>query len=233
MQVGITGPEIALRVALTFLAGAVLGINRGEHGRPAGLRTTVLVCLTASASLILANLLLGTTGKTPDSFVAMDVMRLPLGILTGMGFIGAGTILHKGNLVVGVTTAATLWFATIMGFCFGSGEISFGLVLLGLGVFVLWGLKWAETRWKQRREAILSILITPEGPSMDELAGLAVSCGYKLSSLSVKYTDEGEACNYQVHWHASAQQSERPLFLAQLAARPGVRRLEWTAVLKS
>jgi uncharacterized membrane protein YhiD involved in acid resistance len=46
----------------------------------------------------------------------MDVMRLPLGILTGMGFIGAGAILHRGKAVIGVTTAATLWLATLMGF---------------------------------------------------------------------------------------------------------------------
>jgi putative Mg2+ transporter-C (MgtC) family protein len=58
-------------------------------------------------------------GKTPYSFVSMDVMRLPLGILTGMGFIGAGAIPHKGNMVLGVATAATLWFTTLMGFCFG------------------------------------------------------------------------------------------------------------------
>jgi putative Mg2+ transporter-C (MgtC) family protein len=84
--------------------------------------------------------------------VTMDVMRLPLGILTVMGFIGAGAILHKGNAVSGVTTAATLWFTTLMGFCFGSGEILLGSCLLGLGVVVLWCLEWLEMRWKQRQE---------------------------------------------------------------------------------
>ena len=75
---------------------------------PLASRTTILVCLTASASMILGNLLLGTLGRATDTLVRMDVMRLPLGILTGMGFIGAGAILHRGNVVVGVTTAATL-----------------------------------------------------------------------------------------------------------------------------
>ena len=51
------------------------------------------------------------SGKTPESFVVMDLMRLPLGILTGVGFIGGGAILKKGDLVTGVTTAATLWLA--------------------------------------------------------------------------------------------------------------------------
>ena len=152
MQTEITWWDVIVRLMLSFAAGAVLGANRTEYGRVAGLRTTVLVCLTAAVSLVLANLLLQTTGKTPESFVSIDVMRLPLGILTGMGFIGAGAILHKENIVVGVTTAATLWFTTIMGFCFGAGQLALGLGLLFLGVVVLWCLEWIESRLKQNLE---------------------------------------------------------------------------------
>lgn len=124
--------EIALRLALTIVAGAVIGFDRGEHGRPAGLRTTLLVCLAASVAMIQTNLLLNTVGKRPDSFVVMDLMRLPLGILSGMGFIGAGAIVGRDSLVLGVTTAATLWFVTVIGLCFGGGQIILGLVSLGL-----------------------------------------------------------------------------------------------------
>lgn len=114
--------EIALRLILTLAAGVLIGLNRETHGRPAGLRTTTLICLAASISMIQMNLLLGITGKTPSSFAVMDLMRLPLGILSGMGFIGAGAILKKGTLVSGVTTAATLWFSTVMGLCLGGGQ---------------------------------------------------------------------------------------------------------------
>src|SRR5271157_2063069 len=102
--------EIALRLVLTVIAGTLVGIDRSEHGRPAGLRTTLLVCLAASVAMIQTNLLLATAGKAPDSFVTIDVMRIPLGILSGMGFIGGGAIVRRDNLVLGVTTAATLWF---------------------------------------------------------------------------------------------------------------------------
>ena len=74
--------QIALRLGLTVLAGLIIGINRGEHGRPAGMRTTLLVCLAASLSMIAANRLLNTTGKAANSFVVMDPMRLPLGVLS-------------------------------------------------------------------------------------------------------------------------------------------------------
>ena len=119
--------EVLLRLAVTVAAGSAIGLNRGERGKPAGLRTTVLVCLAASVAMVLANLLLGTRGKPSDSYVQLDMMRLPLGILTGMGFIGGGTILRRPDLVTGVTTAATLWLATVIGLCFGAGEIGLGL----------------------------------------------------------------------------------------------------------
>ena len=122
----LTGQEIALRLGLTVLAGALIGFNRSEHGRPAGLRTTMLVCLAASLSMIQANLLLGAAGRPADSFVTLDLMRLPLGILSGMGFIGGGVILKRQNLVFGITTAATLWFVTVLGLCFGGGQTVLG-----------------------------------------------------------------------------------------------------------
>jgi putative Mg2+ transporter-C (MgtC) family protein len=62
-----------------------------------------------------------------------------LGILSGMGFIGAGAIVRTGSLVRGLTTAATLWFVTVLGLCFGGGQLALGLAVLALGVLVLGG----------------------------------------------------------------------------------------------
>jgi putative Mg2+ transporter-C (MgtC) family protein len=78
-----TWQDIAARLAITMLAGAIIGFNRGVHGHAAGLRTTILVGLAASVSMIQANILLPLDGKTAGSFAVMDLMRLPLGILTG------------------------------------------------------------------------------------------------------------------------------------------------------
>jgi putative Mg2+ transporter-C (MgtC) family protein len=107
MPLTLTWHDIALRLALSIIAGTIIGLDRGEHGRPAGLRTTLLVCLAATVAMIQTNILLAARGKTADSFVVLDLMRLPLGILTGMGFIGAGAVLKRDGLVVGVTTSAS------------------------------------------------------------------------------------------------------------------------------
>lgn len=132
--------DLVVRLACTGLAGLAIGYNREEHGKAAGMRTTLIVCLAACVAMIQVNLLLPLAGRPPDSFVMNDLMRLPLGILTGVGFIGAGAILRRSNLVVGVTTAATLWLVTVIGLCFGGGQIVLGWAATGLGLVALWGL---------------------------------------------------------------------------------------------
>ena len=134
MSLSLQWSDIALRLGLMVLVGVVIGFNRAEHGKAAGMRTTVLVGLAASVAMLQVNLLLPTSGRSSDSFVMNDLMRLPLGILTGVGFIGAGAILHRGNLVIGVTTAATLWLVTVIGLCIGGGQIVLGLVAKVTGV---------------------------------------------------------------------------------------------------
>ena len=101
MPVILDWQQVTLRIVLTVVAGLIIGFNRGEHGRPAGMRTTLLVCLAASLSMIQANLLMNSVGKAHDSFVVLDLMRLPLGILSGMGFIGAGRDPEKGRPCIG------------------------------------------------------------------------------------------------------------------------------------
>lgn len=113
---------MAIRLVCALIAGAVIGLNRGEHGKAAGLRTTMLVCLAAAIAMLQMNDLLTLAGRSGDSFVLNDLMRLPLGILTGVGFIGVGAILRRGSLVIGVTTAATLWYVTVIGCALAAGR---------------------------------------------------------------------------------------------------------------
>ena len=126
--------DIAVRLALTIIAGTLVGIDRSERGQAAGLRTTILVCLAAAVAMIQMNLLLPLGGRTSDSFASLDLMRLPLGILTGVGFIGGGAILRRGNMIQGVTTAATLWIVTVIGLCLGGGQLALGMTTLAIGL---------------------------------------------------------------------------------------------------
>ena len=88
--------------------------------------------------MLQANLLLGVGGKAPNSYVVLDLMRLPLGILTGVGFIGAGAIFRQNDLVRGITTAARSG-SHVIGLCFGGGQIGLGIAGTAIGVAALLG----------------------------------------------------------------------------------------------
>ena len=221
--------DVAIRLGLTVFAGIVIGLNRQERGRPAGMRTTVLVCLAASVSMIQCNLLLATNGKSPASFVVLDLMRLPLGILSGMGFIGGGVILKRGNLVLGVTTAATLWFVTAMGLCFGGGQLSLGMTLLALGISVLWGLKKVERHLPVEYRATFSISLHADKTDADEIPLRFAQAGYRVSSVGISLDRMTSLRELQMNvaWAARPEASAMPAMLEELAKSPGVARLRW------
>jgi putative Mg2+ transporter-C (MgtC) family protein len=222
--------EIALRLALSFVAGAVIGINRSEHGRPAGLRTTLLVCLAASIAMIQTNLLLATSGKPSTSFVTLDLMRLPLGILSGMGFIGAGTILRRDNLVQGVTTAATLWFVTVIGLCFGGGQLILGSTALGIGLVVLWGLRWVEELLPQDRYSTLSLTLGLDRPTDEQVSETIRAAGLWVVVQGAHYDVMGERreLKCEVRWRAKSGDTRLPSIVKELLRLPGVASLSWT-----
>jgi len=220
--------EVALRLALTLVAGTVVGLNRSEHGRAAGLRTTMLVCLAASVSMIQTNLLLATAGKAANSFVSLDLMRLPLGVLTGMGFIGGGAILRRGDVMVGVTTAATLWYVTILGLCFGGGQLVLGVVALVIGMLVLSSLKRWESRLLQDQRGVLTVEATLGGTTEDEFVEDVRSRGFTVKSMELCYdrADEKWILRCDVRWRARPSDPRR-IPMKEWSERAGVRKVEW------
>ena len=213
----------------TLAAGILIGLNRSQHGRAAGLRTMTLVALASCVAMLQVNFLLPTSGKAADSFVQIDPMRLPLGILSGIGFIGAGAILRRDDFVVGVTTAAAMWFVTVLGLCFGGGQISLGLTGLVLGVMVLSALKLIEDHMKQDHLGKLGVMTEPSGPTENEIRGLLSAGGFRIRSTSVTMLRAGadRELNLSLQWRANSDQTEVPAAIEALARYPGVVRLAW------
>src|SRR5476649_2542804 len=117
--------EILIRLGSATLAGAVLGLNRELKGKPAGLRTNALVSL-GSALLILAGI--GIASGSDSVHQADVISRAMQGIITGIGFLGAGVILRdtSGTQVHGITTAATIWLTATLGVLCGAGMWQIG-----------------------------------------------------------------------------------------------------------
>jgi putative Mg2+ transporter-C (MgtC) family protein len=225
-------PEITLRLALTVVAGTLIGLDRGRHGRPVGLRTTLLVCLAAAVSMIQTNLLLSTAGKPADSFVTLDLMRLPLGILTGMGFIGAGAILKRGELVLGITTAATLWFVTVLGLCFGGGQWVLGGAALAIGMVVLKGLKRVERLLPQEHRATLTLTSRLDATTEDDVRAEILRHGFHLVSTGAQYDRDAQTwvLRCEVRWEAKASDPPLPALVKELSRRTGVSSLDWNII---
>jgi putative Mg2+ transporter-C (MgtC) family protein len=210
-------PDIVIRLALTMLAGAIIGFNRGARGHAAGFRTTILVGLAASVAMIQANILLPMEGKTSSTFAVMDFMRLPLGVLTGVGFIGGGAILKKGDLVTGVTTAATLWLMTIIGLCLGGGQLALGIVATVLGVTTLWLLKWVDVVIPRQHRAALTITCNAQWDVVERLTELVRPLHYQARFQEQRRTLDPATAEYtfEVSWQRS-ERSAPPLDLLRL-----------------
>jgi len=231
MSLTLQWEDIALRLLLTVIAGALIGINRSEGGHPAGLRTTLLVCLAASVAMIQASVLMGLTGKTPGSFAVLDLMRLPLGILTGMGFIGGGAILKKGDMVHGVTTAATLWLVTVIGLCLGGGQLALGMAATALALLILYVPKGLEARMSLDRHASLDMVVEEGGPSNDDLHAALRESGLKINSWRVETRRRAGHLQRTIHcelkWRVRSKAPCPPAVINDLAQQSGVKAMRW------
>jgi putative Mg2+ transporter-C (MgtC) family protein len=229
MPLVLTPLDLASRLAATMIAGSLIGLNRSGHGRAAGLRTTILVCLAASLSMIEANLLLETDGKTPASFPVLDLMRLPLGILSGMGFIGAGAIIKKGEMALGVTTAATLWITTMIGLCLGGGQIVLGVIALTLALLALCGMKRFERGMEQDRRATLTVLSEGAPDVQDFIWAELERDGLQIIRQSVTYREHGQwaELKYVLKWRCTSHETKPPSVISSIAGHRGISEIQW------
>lgn len=229
MGTTLSASDITIRLILTLIAGGILGLNRIERDRPAGLRTIMLVTLAASVAMIQMNLLLNSNGKPSDSFAVMDVARLPLGILSGIGFIGAGTILRRGSLVVGVTTAATLWISTVIGLCLGGGQLVLGSTAALISAAILWCLRWAEPLIRRQRHATLMFAADSDATEQNVRA-IVRGSGYTITPQNVVYLSSPprKKVTWEVGWVTKGERTDPPDFLSSLAALAEVSELEWS-----
>jgi len=109
--------EIALKLLLALALGGMIGIERETSHKPAGFRTNILICLGSAMLMILSDLILGTEGRIDG-----DATRLPAAVVTGIGFLGAGSIIQARGMVTGLTTAATIWTVGCLGLVIGAGH---------------------------------------------------------------------------------------------------------------
>jgi len=137
--------RLLVRISIAMLLGAIIGLQREQYGKPAGLRTHILVAMGSALFVIAAT----ESGMTSDG-----VSRVIQGLTTGIGFIGAGAILKLGQQreIYGLTTAAGIWATAAVGVAVGLGLLGLAVLSVILIWFVLAGLGYVEARIKRSSE---------------------------------------------------------------------------------
>jgi putative Mg2+ transporter-C (MgtC) family protein len=137
--------QIAINLGAAWVAGGMIGVERSFHGRAAGFRTHCLVAIAAAAAIMVAYAPLLNTGF-PGMQTGLDAGRLAQGVMTGVGFLGAGVIYKEGVNVQGLTTAASVWATAAIGLLFGIGAHFPGVLATAAVLGTLVVLRWVELK---------------------------------------------------------------------------------------
>jgi putative Mg2+ transporter-C (MgtC) family protein len=183
--------EILARLMAALVAGAFIGYERSYHGRPAGFRTHALVC-TASSLLMLVTVYESHWMSAVAGRVQIDPTRMAQGIMTGIGFLGAGVIIKEGFSVRGLTTAASIWITAAIGILAGIG-FYFPLVVsvvLTLGVLSLF--RWIEARMPSQAYYHFDVRFARSVPMTErQVRELVESHGFSIANFTYRIEGEG------------------------------------------
>jgi len=134
-------PTFLIRSSFAIICGACIGIERERKGKPAGFRTNTLICLGSTLYMLVADFALAKLGISNT-----DPTRIASQVVTGIGFLGAGTIIQSRGEVIGLTSAATIWVVAGIGLLIGAGFPWFGILCTVLVLFTLVGLEKIEPK---------------------------------------------------------------------------------------
>ncbi len=183
-----------LRLLSAAAIGGAIGLERAYNGRAAGFRTHILVCIASALLMLLVDFQWFTTPPEHWDSIRIDPTRMAQGIMTGIGFLGAGVILHNRHSVRGLTTAASIWITSALGILVGAGHFAIGafacvLVLITLSLF-----RTIEQIVPSRRYARLSITAIADHKNMEELIrGLMQDQGISGNGFAYEYrSNKGE-----------------------------------------
>ncbi|RJQ68994.1 MAG: MgtC/SapB family protein [Desulfobacteraceae bacterium] len=189
---------MVVRLLAALLAGAVIGYERSFHGRPAGFRTHALVC-TASSILMLVTVYQAHWTRAAVDTIRLDPTRMAQGIMTGIGFLGAGVIIKEGLSVRGLTTAASIWITAAMGILAGIG-FYFALavsVVLTLGVLSLF--RWIEARIPTQSYYYFNVRFQRKAAMKEEdLRALIERQGFSIANFSYRLDGEGRILSHSM-----------------------------------
>ena len=185
--ISLAGVSDALKLVLLFklllatILGGAIGLEREIAGKPAGLRTNILICVGAALFMHLS-IYVAEIGYSADGHPYGDTTRIAAQIVSGIGFLGAGAILHAHGAVVGLTTAATIWVVAAVGAAVGAGAYVEGIGTSILMILVLVGLRPFERRLLLRRRKVSATVRVQRDLRFDVIEDILRGAGLHIHS---------------------------------------------------
>ena len=222
--------EVALRLVLAIVIGGVVGFNREYENRPAGFRTHVLVCLGATvAALIQVQLgyyVVNEIAKTPNlsGVLSVDTGRVICQVISGVGFLGAGTIIRTKASVKGLTTAASIWAVACVGIAVGMGFYTIS-ILSGIGIVIaLVLLKRFEYRFINKLDVIkFKIEYTEKAKVIKEINDTLEADEITIKNIEFINVDDRRECIYTLLLPQTMRSNE---LISMIVVNDGVIRAE-------
>jgi putative Mg2+ transporter-C (MgtC) family protein len=173
--------DVMLRLLLAIALGGIIGLEREASQKPAGLRTHILISVSAAMMMVFSQLMLA--GKAP---AGSDMLRVAAAVITGMGFIGAGTIIQSQGMVHGLTTASTLWTVAGLGLVVGAGYYLVAVLFSVLVIAALVLFRRVEETHLKKTLYHYHLKIKDSPDILVNLRKLIFHLGLKLAELNLK-----------------------------------------------
>ncbi|HOI51011.1 MAG TPA: MgtC/SapB family protein [Azonexus sp.] len=190
---------IIVHLVGAVLAGGVIGLERSFHARPAGFRTHTLVCLASSLLMLVTVYQWKWLPGVPMETVRTDPTRMAQGIMTGIGFLGAGVIFKEGLSVRGLTTAASIWITAAIGILIGVGFYGPALIATVLTLGVLSAFRWIEAKLPSHAYAHHYIRFSRDDVMPEsEVRAFLLEHGFTIANMSYRITEDGASFEYKM-----------------------------------
>lgn len=183
--------EITLKLLLAVALGGLIGLERESSQKPAGFRTNILICVGSAMMMILSGLIL--QGKEGSGG---DLTRIGAGVITGIGFIGAGTIIQSRGIVVGLTTAATLWAVGGLGIAIGAGHYIPAIIFTAIIILTLVLFRQIEGQYLKKSICSYHLKTKYSKDVLINIKKLALHEGIKFQELTLKKEENLSAIDF-------------------------------------
>lgn len=189
---------VFLHLVGALALGLLVGYERSYHGRAAGMRTYGLLCMATSALTVMGGFShFWYGGNAGGAFSAADVSRVMQGILTGVGFLCAGVIMKEGFSISGLTTAASLWAAAVIGVLVGVGMYAAAMALAVLCTVCMVWMSGLESRLPSRPGvAVMLRFVSGAMPLQADLTAFVQTQGYEIAGATITVAMRGGVCTW-------------------------------------